>query len=151
MYAGNPPPLSIRTDEEDYQILYQCTYDGNPPVRYRSIEEEDYQILYQCMYGNPPPPSSRNYTYVNDRVGGLLDYSAQRNFLGVAVPVILDARRTCRYPYVDSHSSLRKYYQILPVRRVSSITVSKLLAKYNVLQVHLRCLDFFFQNPPVEQ
>ena len=42
------------------------------------------------------------------------DYSAQRNFLGVALAVILDARRTCRYPYVDSHSSLRKYYQILP-------------------------------------
>ncbi len=42
------------------------------------------------------------------------DYSAQRNFLGVALPVILDARRTCRYPHVDSHSSLRKYSQILP-------------------------------------
>jgi hypothetical protein len=61
MYAGNPPPLLIRTDDEDYQILYQCTYDGNPPVRYRLTEEEDYQILYQSLH----------YTYVNDRGGGL--------------------------------------------------------------------------------
>jgi hypothetical protein len=35
-------------------------------------------------------------------------------FWGWRLPVILDAHRTCKYPYVDSHSSLRKYYKILP-------------------------------------
>jgi hypothetical protein len=70
-------------------------YNGNPLIHYRSMEEEDYQILYQCTYGNPPPLSSLHYTYVNNGGGGLLDYSARGIFLGVAVPVILDARRTC--------------------------------------------------------
>jgi hypothetical protein len=64
MVIGNPPPLSIRTDEEDYQILYQCTY------------------------GNPPPLSSLHYTSVNDGGGGLL--TPVEFFGGVAVPVILD-------------------------------------------------------------
>jgi hypothetical protein len=31
-----------------------------PSIR---MDEEDYQILYQCTCGNPPPPSSLHYTY----------------------------------------------------------------------------------------
>jgi len=52
-----PTRVNLATDEEDYQILYQCTYDGNPPPPSIRTDEEDYQILYQFTYdGNPPRP-----------------------------------------------------------------------------------------------